>query len=75
MFTLDTKKLYTCRIFTSRQQKGIIMNEKMKKTYLCKEGNEEFYIEAENIEQARELVEIYNAVVIREMPNKIQIGL
>jgi len=51
------------------------MNEKIKKTYLCKEGNEEFYIEAENIEQARELVEIYNAVVIREMPNRIQIGL
>ena len=25
MFTLYTKKLYTCRIFTSRQQKGIKM--------------------------------------------------
>ena len=28
------------------------MNEKIKKTYLCKEGNKEFYIEANNIEQA-----------------------
>ena len=47
------------------------MNEKIKKTYLCKEGNKEFYIEANNIEEAKELiadraryVEINNPVVI-----------
>ena len=41
-----------------------------KKTYLCKEGNDEFLIEAENIQEARELVKIYNGVVIHEIPKK-----
>ena len=42
----------------------------MKKTFLCKEGNEDFLIEAENIQEAKELVEIYNGVVIHEIPKK-----
>ena len=55
-------------VLAPKPPQGVLGNRKGKKmkTYLCKEGNEEFYIEAENIEQARELVEIYNAVVIRE---------
>ena len=43
---------------------------KMQKTFLCKEGNEEFLIEAENIEQAKQLVQIYNGIVIQEIPKK-----
>ena len=42
----------------------------MSKTYLCSEGGEEFYITADSFEEAREFAEIYNAVVIREMPEE-----
>tara|TARA_R100000388_G_scaffold84296_1_gene63311 strand:+ start:1107 stop:1496 length:390 start_codon:yes stop_codon:yes gene_type:complete len=41
-----------------------------KKTYLCKEGNDEFVIEAENIQEAKELVQIYNGIVIKEILEK-----
>lgn len=37
------------------------------KTYLCKEGNEQFTIEAENLKQAQEDAAIYNAKVIKEV--------
>ena len=37
------------------------------KTYLCKEGTEEFIIEAKNRNEAEELAKMYNAVVIKEI--------
>jgi len=37
------------------------------KKYLCIEDNEEFIIEADNLQQAREDASMYNASVIKEI--------
>jgi|TARA_R100001086_G_scaffold248638_1_gene186087 hypothetical protein len=37
------------------------------KTYLCKEGTEKFIMKAKNRNEAVELAEMYNAVVIKEI--------
>lgn len=37
------------------------------KKYLCREGSEEFILDAENLAQAQEYAAMYNAVVIREL--------
>lgn len=54
---------FICKLNDSKQLKR---GEKMK-TYLCKEGNEQFTIEAENLKQAQEDAAIYNAKVIKEV--------
>jgi hypothetical protein len=37
------------------------------KMFLCREGSEEFVLEAASFTQAREDAALYNAVVIREL--------
>lgn len=37
------------------------------KTYLLKEGNEEFLIEVETLEEAEAAAAMYNAVIIKEV--------
>jgi hypothetical protein len=37
------------------------------KTYLCKEGTEEFIMKAKNRNEAEEFAQMYNAVVIKEI--------
>jgi hypothetical protein len=37
------------------------------RVYLCKEGREEFTLEAESLTQAQEYAALYNAVVICEL--------
>lgn len=39
-------------------------------TYLCKEGSEEFTIDADSYAEAQEDAQIYNAVVIRKLTAK-----
>ena len=39
------------------------------KTYLCKEGSEEFTVEAVDLKDAKEQCEMWNAVVIKELKN------
>ena len=42
----------------------------MPKVFLCKEGEEDFYIYADNWKEATQGAEIYNGIVIREMSEK-----
>ena len=37
------------------------------KTYLCKEGSKSFTMKAKNRNEAEELAQMYNAVVIKEI--------
>ena len=37
------------------------------KTYLCKEGRETFTIKAKDRNEAEELAQIYNAIVIKQL--------
>tara|TARA_R110000824_G_scaffold259469_1_gene448197 strand:- start:914 stop:1045 length:132 start_codon:yes stop_codon:yes gene_type:complete len=37
------------------------------KTFLCKEGRETFTIKAKNRQEAEEICEMYNAVIIKEI--------
>ena len=39
------------------------------KTYLCVEEGERFTIQATDINDAREQVSVWNATVLRELPN------
>jgi len=43
---------------------------KKKDTYLCKEFDEEFVIEASSLKQAKEDALIFGAVVIKKLTNK-----
>lgn len=38
-----------------------------KKTYLCKEHNEEFTVQASNLQEAEYFASIYGGVVIKEL--------
>lgn len=38
--------------------------------FLCQEDNEQFIVEAIDLREAKERAEVYNAVVIKEVPKK-----
>ena len=44
------------------------MKSKNKKLFLCKEGQESFYVNAVSMEAAKQSVAIWNATVIKELP-------
>lgn len=44
------------------------------KTYLCKEGKEKFTIEAKDRNEAEGICEMFNAVVIKEIKWKTNLG-
>jgi hypothetical protein len=64
--TLEMEKLmieYFGKEFMESNDKGTL------KQYLCIEGGERFTIEATDINDAREQASVWNAEVIRELPN------